>query len=636
MDVKDITISRRGDLDFLRGLGLILVIITHTFPKLLPGGFIGVDFFFVISGFLITKNSINDQINKNFSIVTYYLKRIKRIIPPTLIVFFIFFHIFLYYCNPLELRIIIEQIQSSMLFVNNFHTYYVTRYFDNGFMAKPFIHFWSLSLEEQYYLIWPFLFIGIINLRFKYKFIVFLSLTIISFIFSTYLCFTNTSAAYLLLPSRMWQILSGVLLALNLKKISIKIKSSNIISILGFMLITIGCLIADHHFYPGIVALLPTLGTAIFITSENSKINKYLSKGFVVHLGRISYTMYLVHMPMLSVLYYTYHTSVIEKVFAIISTYFLSLILYHLVEKPTTELKDLSKIKKVNIFTIFSCILFFSYISLYNYDFIFTDYKKHELKIAKEFYNDGLDGQFRFKTNLCKYNTDSEFIIIGDSHAAQYLGAAKNYKSIDVGLFQQGILPTLNIDYTTSNFNNDIFKKCLPKLLENENIKTFIFSFRIPVFITGHLNKLEHYEKYEGKFYDDKQRTNFEILIAIYDNLLKQAKKYDKKIVFFTPTPIGSIRPREIKKCLLSGKEYNICDHPIDQIETNNEYTLTYRFLDELKKSNTFEVFNIKDSLCVDKCNMIKNKKPIFRDDDHLTNHGANIVLESFSSTKQN
>ena len=91
MAIKETTNIRRGDLDFLRGFGLILVVITHAFPNLIPGGFIGVDFFFVISGFLITKNSLSDQLNNSFFILTYFKKRAKRIIPPTLIVFFIFF-----------------------------------------------------------------------------------------------------------------------------------------------------------------------------------------------------------------------------------------------------------------------------------------------------------------------------------------------------------------------------------------------------------------------------------------------------------------------------------------------------------------------------------------------------------------
>jgi len=631
--------KRRKDLDFLRGLGLVFVVIGHSFPDILPGDFIGVDLFFVISGFLITKKSIEKLKNNQFSVFEYFQNRIKRIIPPALVTLIISFHFFVFFCNPLELRIIIEQVQSCLLFYNNIHTYLVSRYFDGGFLAKPYIHFWSLSLEEQYYFLWPFLVLCLKKL-FKFKFLILLGITLISFITSIYLIEESSSAAYLLLPSRIWQILIGGVLALSHYQRYNRIQKSNLIGVIGLSMIIFAVFFCEKHSYPGASALIPTLGTCLFIISGNSKFNQFISRGILVHFGHISYSMYLIHMPILSILFYTHHNEPKYRILFIFIAYILSLFLYYLVEKPTAIMKKPKSIKRINIAVIILSPIFLIYISLFNYDFMYTQSKLIELKIAKIFLNDGFDGHNRFETNLCDENTESEYAIIGDSHAAQYLGAANRYENLHVTLFQHGIIPSASLDYKTNEFDTTFFKNCFKKLLRNPYIKTFIITTRLPIYLSGKKTILENRESYDGSFtFTNEIQTNEEAVRYVLSDLILKSKKFNKNVIIFTPTPVPGEEAGVLRRCLSKHLSNKDCNAQVNLDETRVQNHQTLKILVQLKKDyKNLETFNTTKALCGEKrnCQMINSMlDSLYRDNDHLSNYGAKRVLRSFAHQLQ-
>tara|TARA_B100001971_G_scaffold215182_1_gene259194 strand:+ start:137717 stop:139666 length:1950 start_codon:yes stop_codon:yes gene_type:complete len=627
--------NRRKDLDFLRGLGLFLVIIEHAFPSLIPGGFIGVDFFFVISGYLITKKTFALIEKNQFSVWDYFQYRFKRIIPPALVSLIFTFHFFVYFCNPLELRLIIEQIYSSLLFFNNIYSYLVTQYFNNGYLAKPYIHFWSLSIEEQYYFLWPFLAL-FINKAKKYRNLSLLIIVMSSFLYSLYLSSYDQNGAYLLLPSRLWQILIGGVIALSKLDKLASLKKSNTLAFTGLSLITYSALFIDKQHYPGLYALFPTLGTISFILATNSSLSKFISKGVFVFLGRISYSMYLLHMPFLSVLFYSYHITTPYKLLFIFLAFIFSLLLFYFVENPTQKLKDKVKIKRVNLVSIAGILSSLIYLNLYNYDFIFTEHKQRQMQVAKLFFNDGLDGRFRFTTQYCNSDTKAENVIIGDSHAAHYLGATRELENFDIGVFQHGVIPSISLEYQFKSFNTELYQQCLPKLIENQHIKRIIISSRIPLFLSHQMNKHENYEKFEGNFKLSEQSklSNQLAVEKTLRDLIKAIKKGNKEIIFLSPTPITNTPPRELRKCLMDDPKSNDCNLEVDFIETLKENYEANILLNKFQKNFAdIQVFSVLDALCANKkpCSLYRDRKTLYRDDDHLSNYGALLVLRELS-----
>ncbi len=294
----------RPDIDGLRGLAVLLVVIFHAFPSLFPGGFIGVDIFFVISGFLIT-TIIYDNLKLNsFSFMEFYARRIKRIFPALLIVL-ISAHIFgWFYLSTGEYKQLGKHIAGGSGFISNLILWDESGYFDNAAETKPLLHLWSLGVEEQFYILFPFLFYLIYKSNFSFKRAIVIGLIIsfgVNLIFATYLPIGDFYSPI----SRFWEILAGAMLT-QIPKIDsyahIKgVKLANIYSFLGFLLLGIGLLVINRNLsFPGWWALFPVLGaTLIIYAGVTAVFNKYvLTNRLAIFLGLISFPLYLVHWPL--------------------------------------------------------------------------------------------------------------------------------------------------------------------------------------------------------------------------------------------------------------------------------------------------------------------------------------------------
>ena len=300
------TSTYRADIDGLRAVAVCSVVVFHAFPGVIPGGFVGVDIFFVISGYLITSIIISDIEANNFSIFRFYDRRIRRIFPALIIVLLITFCVgWLILFTP-EFTRLGRHIVASSLFYENILLLNESGYFDVTSASKPLLHLWSLAIEEQFYIFWPILIYAAYRGHIKFASI-FLLIGIISFSINLFDIHKNQSSAYFSPFGRFWELMLGAGLAqLQARGSALLTRNQDARSLIGAILIIFSLfIINERKDFPGLWAFLPTLGAVLLISAgSKARINRVLlsSKPFV-WLGLISYPLYLWHWPLFSYSY---------------------------------------------------------------------------------------------------------------------------------------------------------------------------------------------------------------------------------------------------------------------------------------------------------------------------------------------
>jgi peptidoglycan/LPS O-acetylase OafA/YrhL len=317
----------RPDIDGLRAIAVSAVVIFHVFPALLTGGFVGVDIFFVISGFLISSIIHKELKTQSFSIVQFYSRRIRRIFPSLITVLVVCYLAGWYLFIAVEYKNLCAHIMAASSFSSNFLLYGESGYFDAASETKPLLHLWSLGIEEQFYIVWPML----LNVSWK-KYLnlltVTIALTLSSFTLNIITIKTDKEQTFYWPTTRAWELLIGACLAFiisntsnyyeNFKRrfdsllISLIYQGPlepngdtlhNVTSLSGMFLIVLSmCFLTKASVFPGWYAVAPTIGTAFLILGgETSWVNrKVLSSRLLVGIGLISYPLYLWHWPLLT------------------------------------------------------------------------------------------------------------------------------------------------------------------------------------------------------------------------------------------------------------------------------------------------------------------------------------------------
>ena len=258
------THNYRPDIDGLRAIAIISVLAFHAFPQTVQGGFVGVDIFFVISGFLISNIIFNDLQNNTFSFIDFYQRRIRRIFPALLTVLFSSYCVGYILFTPIEFEYLNQIIAAGSAFVANIILWKKSGYFDIASELKPMLHLWSLSVEEQFYMIWPLMMVLCWKVRFRFIFIITTIALIVVFSFGLNLLTIDQDpvAAFYSPLTRFWELLIGAFLAiLKLKEVFITPKYQNALSFCGLGCIGFSlCWLDKSILYPGYWALLPTVG----------------------------------------------------------------------------------------------------------------------------------------------------------------------------------------------------------------------------------------------------------------------------------------------------------------------------------------------------------------------------------------
>lgn len=301
----------RPDIDGLRAVAVLAVLVFHCFPSVLPGGFVGVDVFFVISGYLIGRSSFEEIDAGRYSTRAYFGRRARRIFPALLVILLSVLVAGYWILMPVEYELLGKHVAGASVFISNWQFWREVGYFNTEATLKPLLHLWSLAVEEQFYLILPLLLMLSVRWRRSMPWLL-VAIALISMVGVTWRLADHKAWAYFHLFSRGWELLVGVLLAYGENRLSVHARQRVLlsgkwragISGSGLALILVSAWgFSSSTPFPGPSALLPTLGTALVIAGGlATPFSRLLSLRALVYIGLISYPLYLWHWPILSML----------------------------------------------------------------------------------------------------------------------------------------------------------------------------------------------------------------------------------------------------------------------------------------------------------------------------------------------
>lgn len=445
--MKSSKLYYRPEVDGLRALAILSVIIYHAqivlYEKsLFKGGFIGVDIFFVISGYLITRIIFQELFIKNsFNFINFYERRARRILPMLFVVIFVSIPFAWHRLFPSDFVEYIDSVLSSIFFVSNFFFYFnATEYDASSSLLKPFLHTWSLGIEEQFYLVCPIFSIFIFKYFRKNILKILIIISISSILFANFLEIKNSTLNFYFPLSRFWELTVGSIIAyieFNYKITKYRILN-NILQSLGLFLILFSIIYFNEKTpHPGFYSLMPILGVALIITFSTKKdgnglVKKILSSRPFVWLGLISYSAYLWHFPIFAFSRINSSEPINSyKIILIIFTIFISALSYHFIEKPFKDKKLLKK-------KYFVSIIILSFVTLVSFSFISKKSEGFSERYpTKGWVNFQLDKNI-MKKDFWKYYDENKkslsepsfkkvnVYIFGNSHSGDFLGALFN------------------------------------------------------------------------------------------------------------------------------------------------------------------------------------------------------------------
>ncbi|MGE5386348.1 MAG: acyltransferase family protein [Betaproteobacteria bacterium] len=340
--------SYRPDIDGLRAVAVLSVILFHIDKRLLPGGFVGVDIFFVISGFLISLHILQEVEAGRFSIADFYRRRVKRIAPAMLVVVLATMAMAQFVLIPEDAKRTADSALWSLASLANVYFWLNqdTDYFAAASSELPLLHLWSLGVEEQFYILWPLLLMGFYRRGRAKAFFALAALTaLVSFGFGQIWFARDPSFVYYMLPTRAGELLLGALVAMAaLRGVGQRLPSVafHVMAVLGCLLVAGSLfLLAEDQVFPGLLAIPPTLGAALLIMaglSPQNGVSRMLAVKPLVWIGMVSYSAYLWHWPLLAFFRYGHaEVGMLPGVAILGITFLLASLSYRLVERPARK-----------------------------------------------------------------------------------------------------------------------------------------------------------------------------------------------------------------------------------------------------------------------------------------------------------
>ncbi len=644
----------RPEIDGLRAIAVMPVIFFHAGLSWFSGGYVGVDVFFVISGYLITTIIIDELSENRFSIVRFYERRARRILPA---LFFVLasslpFAWLLLVGKPLQDYI--QSLVSVNFFVSNFFYWSRSGYFETASELLPFLHTWSLAVEEQFYIFFPII-LGVLW-RFGTRFaaVTLLIMLLSSLGLSEWASTRYTAENFFLAPTRAWELLIGVLAAFAIRFSKHSFNSNNPASLTGLALILFSVFAFDETTpFPGRYALAPTIGAVLIIlyAGKTTIVGKLLSRRGFVGIGLISYSTYLWHQPLLafSRLANTDTTLTGLQIFILISAALgMGWFSWKFIETP---FRNKQRVSRKQIFT-FAAIGGIVLISLGFGGAKLSDAKTFGGVFAKNVPASlqGCAGTIP-QDGECTVGAPEtpEIAILGDSHAmvlANYMGPDLEKMGLSaVQLARTGCIPVQNLvredqDGLCKQFNDDVFRY----LTEREEIKTVILSARWTLYMMK--SRFDNQEggietgkevNYFPSDIDDQNQTgrNVENLLSTYiQHGIQRLLDEGKRVILVYPVPEAGWDPERI--AVVSTRLKGI---PFEEIEISTSYpvfkernSVSYAALDSIPENpRLFRMLPEKllcDTEIEDRCMVAFGGKQYYRDDDHLGQAGAELIIE--------
>lgn len=437
----------RKEIDGLRALAVIPVVFYHAGFEIFSGGFIGVDVFFVISGYLITNIIYDELIKKKFTLKNFYERRARRILPALFTVIIFSSILAFLIMTKSEINSYFRSIIATLFFFSNFHFWKNAPYFSSEVDLQPLIHTWSLSIEEQFYIVFPLFLI----ISFKFFKRLLLPLILIFLSISLYFCIllsfkTGGNLNFYFTLSRGWELLTGALISILSFKGYLKNSNkilSELFSILGLFLIFIPIFFLNKQStFPGLSTLFPVIGTSLIIifSKENSFTKKILSNKFFVFVGLISYSFYLWHQPLLAfgnLFFENFNFKL--KLISITIAFILSYLSWNFIEKVFRN-KKIINIKFLIKSTISYMVVFLIFSLLCLNVFNKNSFNSTESKLAKllknnnSIYSMNMDERQFIKNRIIFEEDNPEVIVIGSSRLMQVSNDTLNKKTLNLSV----------------------------------------------------------------------------------------------------------------------------------------------------------------------------------------------------------
>ena len=623
--------ARRADIDTLRAVSVISVIFFHLDQSFFPNGYLGVDIFFVISGYVITKSIIRNFKNNKFSFLEFYFRRIKRILPVFLVVLFttIIFASFVFLIA--DLKRFLESLISSLGFVSNFYFWITGGYFSTNDQLKPLLHIWSLSVEEQFYLFFPIFFYLLLKIKKNLNFNLFTVLVIISLSFIINIFFISKGhkdVIFFMFPARIWQFGLGILIAM-LPLLKIKNTLNDFLYLLFAITLIIFNFVTKIKFLPD--ATLMCLGVSLILyraTNEKNYLTNIFNIKPIIFIGLISFSLYLWHWPIISFLKYIYidKLSLNLMILGLITTFIVSFFSWRYVEQPF-----LYKYKKKQILTFVAVnylVLFLSASFILQSNNFPSRYDKFPNKIASSIGNIYNCSRFEYikfgDTYACLLNSkrkkdNRKLILFGNSHAYMYGWPFKNHL---LQTDQSGLIVQLTscLPFIDHNISLSCIRKSKNYFDEINNDKRIV---NVIIGLTWYTKKLVN-EK--GEIFID---NDFEIRKKSIDKLINSLKKNGKNVYLIGPIDIPGKKfsPETISREIIfkGKKEINF---KVKRENFDAEYEQIINYYELLLGSNFLKPSEI---LCDEKnCYFGDNDGSFFSDSNHLSKYGADKMYNLF------
>jgi peptidoglycan/LPS O-acetylase OafA/YrhL len=653
----------RKDINGLRALAVIAVVLFHFDPQWLPGGFAGVDVFFVISGFLMTSIIYRKLEKQDLSLMDFYQARGRRIIPALAVVCFILLVFGWFYLNPIDYRTLGKHVASSISFLSNVMYWSEAGYFNSASHEKWLLHTWSLSVEWQFYILYPVLMLVIAKIFTLQKMRqVLLILTLLFFLLSFYVSLNTPETAFYLLHTRAWEMMVGGLaflfpLKLNTLKQKILARFGVVLIILSYVSMS------NNDLWPGYLALMPVLGTFFVIVAarDNSLLlNNILSQWF----GKISYSLYLWHWSIFVLMnYLDIDNSFFNVAIAILLSIALGYLSYSFIEtKFGKKPKSVAVVKsfKRNSFIFFRSIpvmliIIFGLLGSTIYMGKGFPYRVSEkVQIASD------EARNRNPNHCISNLTDAPnnvgcfignkknvgIIVIGDSHAdalttSVAAAISKNNNKSLLAITRSGCPSIIGTKMRYFNQNEDNCAESVKQTLkliddDYQGIPVVVIN-RMSVYIHGQSDPsrttygqtppliyfTEQFSEINDKFLDDFSVHYKKTMCSIAA----------RRTLFITlPVPeMGMSVPSVISKNLLLGNNDKVFSRNKALYYKRNEFVLT--LMEEVREECNAILLDPTEYLCMnDHCISNIKGRPLYFDGDHLSEYGNKLLVPMFES----
>ena len=595
----------RAEIEGLRALAVISVILFHAGFELFRGGYLGVDVFFVISGYLITTILIEDIEKKSFNFVNFYERRLRRILPALIFVLLVTYVVSYFIYLPGPHKIVGQNIVTSILSISNIFLYLKgNNYFGLETGSNPLFHTWSLSVELQFYLFFPVFFLLAWRFGMTKIFWLVFSIIILSLIVSEWGWRNNPTANFYLLPSRAWELFVGVFVAFIVQKQGVR--KNNVFALIGISSIIFSTLFYNEKIpSPSMYTLVPVSGTVLLIlfADRETLVAKLLGSKVFVGMGLISYSVYLWHLPIQIYFNYLFPKNYIANFFSYFCLIILSYVSYCFVERPFR--KELSRFATYSIISLSSVIL----IALGVLGHINGGFPNRTDMFSQLQINNGWGTRCNGNTTInaaCAQDSTPGVAILGNSYAMTWVNSVKSIEGISVVQLTQDSC-AIGFAHTYKDVNSlpcgDFFAKATQTILGSYSIKTVILSSPFGMELSS--------EKYVDS------------LIDLF------IKLHSKKIIVIGPTPDA---PFSVGECFVRQSSLSVvgnCDFQV-QAEHYNKISKLAKLLHEFKN---IKFYDITDIICPNGTCVMRPQKDIimYVDTGHLSVKGAEYVLKKIN-----